>query len=135
MARPIKSNKNYSDDDKRIATFSISHGLLTAFQDVCEQNGVSFSHALNKHISEAVKANALPDNSSIPKNIVTQEDLESELYPLKMRLKTLESTIDQLEKRTRKPNCFDEVDNDSAPNLRPAPSPRPATTGPVLIKD
>lgn len=58
MAKPI--SKKYGPDDERVATFRITHGKLTAFQQVCESQGLSMSESLIRFIDSVLGGSEIP---------------------------------------------------------------------------
>lgn len=78
MARPIEK-KDYQDSDERVATFRISHGKLTAFQEVCAAKETSVSQALIGFIDSVIGGGDIPEKENhipLPENMVTKEVLE-----------------------------------------------------------
>jgi hypothetical protein len=79
MARPIEK-KDYQDSDERVATFRISHGKLTAFQEVCATKETSVSQALIGFIDSVIGGGDIPEKEShipLPENMATVEMIES----------------------------------------------------------
>ena len=95
MARPIEK-KDYQDSDERVATFRISHGKLTAFQDVCAAKGTSVSQALIGFIDTVISGGDIPEKGSLvslPENMVTKEAFDSAIAPLNLQIKRLQGLI------------------------------------------
>jgi hypothetical protein len=90
MARPIEK-KDYQDSDERVATFRISHGKLTAFQDVCAAKGTSVSQALIGFIDTAINGGDIPEKESrvsLPKNLATQDDVSQAIAQVQSKFQT-----------------------------------------------
>ena len=88
MARPIEK-KDYQDSDERVATFRITHGKLTAFQDVCAAKGTSVSQALIGFIDAVIGGGDIPEKGSpvsLPDNLVTKEALDHAIATVKNEL-------------------------------------------------
>ena len=88
MARPIEK-KDYQDSDERVATFRITHGKLTAFQDVCAAKGTSVSQALIGFIDSVIGGGDIPEKEShvsLPENLATQDDISNAIAELKTEL-------------------------------------------------
>ena len=88
MARPIEK-KDYQDNDERVATFRITHGKLTAFQDVCAAKGTSVSQALIGFIDSVIGGGDIPEKEShvsLPENLATQDDISNAIAELKTEL-------------------------------------------------
>jgi hypothetical protein len=95
MARPIEK-KDYQDNDERVATFRISHGKLTAFQEVCAAKETSVSQALIGFIDSVIGGGDIPEKEShvsLPENMVTKEDFNSAIAPLNLQIKRLQGLI------------------------------------------
>jgi hypothetical protein len=95
MARPIEK-KDYQDSDERVATFRISHGKLTAFQDVCAAKGTSVSQALIGFIDTVISGGDIPEKGSLvslPENMVTKEAFDSAIAPLNLQIQRLQGLI------------------------------------------
>ena len=90
MARPIEK-KDYQDTDERVATFRISHGKLTAFQDVCAAKGTSVSQALIGFIDTVISGGDIPEKGShvsLPENLATQDDVSQAIAQLQTQFQT-----------------------------------------------
>lgn len=90
MARPIEK-KDYQDSDERVATFRISHGKLTAFQDVCAAKGTSVSQALIGFIDTVISGGDIPEKGSpvsLPENLATQDDVSQAIAQLQTKYQT-----------------------------------------------
>jgi hypothetical protein len=87
MARPIEK-KDYQDSDERVATFRISHGKLTAFQEVCAAKETSVSQALIGFIDSVIGGGDIPEKENhipFPENMVTKEALENAIAELQTK--------------------------------------------------
>lgn len=87
MARPIEK-KDYQDNDERVATFRITHGKLTAFQDVCAAKGTSVSQALIGFIDSVIGGGDIPEKEShvsLPENLATQDDISKAIAQLQSK--------------------------------------------------
>jgi archaellum component FlaC len=87
MARPIEK-KDYQDSDERVATFRISHGKLTAFQEVCATKETSVSQALIGFIDSVIGGGDIPEKEShipLPENMATVEMIESAITELQTK--------------------------------------------------
>jgi peptidoglycan hydrolase CwlO-like protein len=87
MARPIEK-KDYQDSDERVATFRITHGKLTAFQDVCAAKGTSVSQALIGFIDTVIGGGDIPEKGShvsLPENLATQDDISKAIAQLETK--------------------------------------------------
>jgi hypothetical protein len=90
MARPIEK-KDYQDSDERVATFRITHGKLTAFQDVCAAKGTSVSQALIGFIDSVIGGGDIPEKGSpvsLPENLATQDDISQAIAQLQTQFQT-----------------------------------------------
>jgi hypothetical protein len=90
MARPIEK-KDYQDSDERVATFRISHGKLTAFQDVCAAKGTSVSQALIGFIDTVIGGGDIPEKGShvsLPENLATQDDVSQAIAQVQSKFQT-----------------------------------------------
>ena len=90
MARPIKK-KDYQNSDERVATFRISHGKLTAFQDVCAAKGTSVSQALIGFIDTVIGGGDIPEKGShvsLPENLATQDDVSQAIAQVQSKFQT-----------------------------------------------
>ena len=90
MARPIEK-KDYQDSDERVATFRITHGKLTAFQDVCAAKGTSVSQALIGFIDSVIGGGDIPEQGShvsLPENLATQDDVSQAIAQLQTQFQT-----------------------------------------------
>jgi len=90
MARPIEK-KDYQDSDERVATFRITHGKLTAFQDVCAAKGTSVSQALIGFIDSVIGGGDIPEKRSLvslPENLATQDDVSQAIAQIKTQFQT-----------------------------------------------
>ena len=88
MARPIEK-KDYQDSDERVATFRISHGKLTAFQEVCAAKETSVSQALIGFIDSVIGGGDIPEkvsHVSLPENLATQDDISKAIAEVKAQL-------------------------------------------------
>lgn len=88
MARPIEK-KDYQDSDERVATFRISHGKLTAFQEVCAAKETSVSQALIGFIDSVIGGGDIPEKGShvsLPENLATQDDISKAIAEVKTQL-------------------------------------------------
>ena len=95
MARPIEK-KDYQDSDERVATFRISHGKLTAFQEVCATKETSVSQALIGFIDSVIGGGDIPEKEnhvSLPENMATVEMIESAITPLNLQIKHLKGLL------------------------------------------
>jgi hypothetical protein len=84
MARPIEK-KDYQDSDERVATFRITHGKLTAFQEVCAAKETSVSQALIGFIDSVIGGGDIPEKGShvsLPENLATQDDISKAIAEL-----------------------------------------------------
>ena len=87
MARPIEK-KDYQDSDERVATFRISHGKLTAFQEVCAAKETSVSQALIGFIDSVIGGGDIPEkvsHVSLPENLATQDDISKAIAQLETK--------------------------------------------------
>ena len=87
MARPIEK-KDYQDSDERVATFRITHGKLTAFQEVCAAKETSVSQALIGFIDSVIGGGDIPEkgsNVSLPENLATQDDISKAIAELQTK--------------------------------------------------
>lgn len=90
MARPIEK-KDYQDSDERVATFRITHGKLTAFQDVCAAKGTSVSQALIGFIDTVIGGGDIPEKGShvsLPENLATQDDISKAIAQVQSKFQT-----------------------------------------------
>ena len=72
MGKPI--TKEYAPNDERVATFRITHGKLTAFQDECSKRGISLSQALIGFIDSVIDGGDIP-SPTVSGDLVTRDDL------------------------------------------------------------
>ena len=87
MARPIEK-KDYQDSDERVATFRITHGKLTAFQEVCAAKETSVSQALIGLIDSVIGGGDIPEKGShvsLPENLATQDDISKAIAELQTK--------------------------------------------------
>ena len=87
MARPIEK-KDYQDSDERVATFRITHGKLTAFQEVCAAKETSVSQALIGFIDSVIGGGDIPEKGShvsLPENLATQDDISKAIAELQTK--------------------------------------------------
>jgi hypothetical protein len=90
MARPIEK-KDYQDSDERVATFRITHGKLTAFQDVCAAKRTSVSQALIGFIDTVINGGDIPEKGShvsLPENLATQDDVSQAIAQVQSKFQT-----------------------------------------------
>ena len=88
MARPIEK-KDYQDSDERVATFRISHGKLTAFQEVCAAKETSVSQALIGFIDSVIGGGDIPEKGShvsLPENLATQDDISKAIAEIEDKI-------------------------------------------------
>ena len=87
MARPIEK-KDYQDSDERVATFRITHGKLTAFQEVCAAKETSVSQALIGFIDSVIGGGDIHEKGShvsLPENLATQDDISKAIAELQTK--------------------------------------------------
>jgi uncharacterized protein involved in exopolysaccharide biosynthesis len=89
MGRPVK--KVHAPDDERVATFRITHGKLTAFQEECQRRGFSVSQALIGFIDSVI------DGGEVPAPLTTETALEKRVAEIEGELKNIPDPAPEIE--------------------------------------
>ncbi len=77
MGRPIKKEKEYTTDTERVATFRITHGKLTAFQEICAAKGISVSEALIGFIDSVIGGGTIPEKEGVQNFLDVDQKIEN----------------------------------------------------------